>query len=65
MHHLFLDISSHGLGHLAQVAPVVNELATRLPDLKLTLRSAVPPARLRAARRLPAPMYTARAADVT
>ena len=48
MPHLFLDISSHGLGHLAQVAPVVNELATRLPDLKLTLRSAVPLARLHA-----------------
>lgn len=48
MPHLFLDISSHGLGHLAQVAPVVNELATRLPDLKLTLRSALPLARLRA-----------------
>jgi len=48
MPHLFLDISSHGLGHLAQVAPIVNELAKRLPDLQLTLRSGLPPARLRA-----------------
>ncbi len=48
MPHLFLDISSHGLGHLAQVAPIVNALATRLPNLQLTLRSALPLARLRA-----------------
>lgn len=48
MPHLFLDISSHGLGHLAQVAPVVNELAVRVPDLRLTVRSALSPSRLRA-----------------
>ena len=39
MPHLFVDISAHGFGHLAQVAPVLNALATRLPDLRLTLRS--------------------------
>ncbi len=39
MAHLFVDISSHGFGHLAQVAPVLNALATRLPALRLTIRS--------------------------
>ncbi|MFZ2852858.1 MAG: hypothetical protein WAZ34_01940 [Rhodocyclaceae bacterium] len=37
--HLFVDISSHGFGHLAQVAPVLNALAERLPTLRLTIRS--------------------------
>lgn len=37
--HLFVDISSHGFGHLAQVAPVLNALAARLPTLRLTVRS--------------------------
>lgn len=37
--HLFVDISSHGLGHLAQVAPILNELRHQLPGLRLTLRS--------------------------
>ena len=39
MAHLFVDISSHGFGHLAQVAPVLNALAKRLPALRLTIRS--------------------------
>jgi hypothetical protein len=46
MPHLFVDISSHGLGHLAQVAPVLNELARLLPTLRLTVRSGVPPDKL-------------------
>jgi len=37
--HLFVDISSHGFGHLAQAAPVLNELAHLRPELKLTVRS--------------------------
>lgn len=37
--HLFVDISSHGFGHLAQAAPVLNALAERLPTLRLTIRS--------------------------
>lgn len=45
--HLFVDISSHGLGHLAQTAPVLNRLAELLPDLRLTLRSGLPLAALR------------------
>jgi len=37
--HLFVDISAHGFGHLAQVAPVLNALGARLPALRLTVRS--------------------------
>lgn len=37
--HLFVDISSHGFGHLAMTAPVLNEYARQRPDLRLTLRS--------------------------
>ncbi|MBU0751205.1 MAG: hypothetical protein KJ787_08445 [Gammaproteobacteria bacterium] len=45
--HLFVDISSHGFGHLAQTAPVLNCLAELLPGLRLTLRSGLPAERLR------------------
>ena len=45
--HLFVDISSHGLGHLAQVAPILNELVSRLPELRLSVRSGLPLTRLR------------------
>jgi len=45
--HLFVDISSHGLGHLALIAPVLNALHQAAPDLRLTLRTALPPAKLR------------------
>ncbi|RIX48499.1 MAG: hypothetical protein D3M94_06350 [Rhodocyclales bacterium GT-UBC] len=44
--HLFVDISSHGFGHLAITAPVLNALAGRLPGLRLSIRSALPPAQL-------------------
>jgi len=40
--HLFVDISSHGFGHLAQAAPVLNELTRLLPRLRLTVRSGLP-----------------------
>ncbi len=40
MPHLLVDISAHGYGHIAQTAPVVNELARRFPGLRITLRSA-------------------------
>lgn len=46
--HLFVDISSHGFGHLAQAAPVLNELTRLLPRLRLTVRSGLPPKILRA-----------------
>ncbi len=39
---LLADISAHGLGHLAQTAPVLNRLARLAPTLHLTVRSALP-----------------------
>lgn len=44
--HLLVDISAHGLGHLAQTAPVINALQVLAPDLQLTVRSAIPRERL-------------------
>ena len=44
--HLFVDISSHGFGHLAQTAPVLNALRARLPGLQLTIRCDLPRERL-------------------
>ncbi|WP_313953410.1 hypothetical protein [Accumulibacter sp.] len=46
--HLFVDISAHGFGHLAQVAPVLEALKQRLPELRLTIRSGLPTDKLRA-----------------
>ena len=46
MSHLFVDISSHGFGHLAQTAPVLNALHLRCPNLQLTIRSGLPQERL-------------------
>lgn len=43
---LFVDISSHGFGHLAITAPVLNRLVDLVPDLRLTIRSALPPGML-------------------
>ena len=42
MPHLLVDISSHGFGHVGQTAPVVNELARRIPGLHVTLRTTAP-----------------------
>ncbi len=42
MPHLLVDISAHGFGHVSQTAPVVNELARRVPGLRVTLRCAAP-----------------------
>jgi hypothetical protein len=47
MPHLFVDISSHGFGHLAQTGPVIEALAARQPALQLTVRSGLPEAQLR------------------
>ena len=44
--HLLVDISAHGLGHLAQTAPVLNALHQLAPALRLTVRSALPRERL-------------------
>ena len=45
--HLFVDISSHGFGHLAITAPVLKALAEIAPNLRLTVRSGLPAAKLR------------------
>jgi len=45
MKHLFVDISSHGLGHLAQTAPVLNALAASR-RLQITVRSGLTRAQL-------------------
>ena len=46
--HLFVDISSHGFGHLGTTAPVLVALRERLPTLRLTVRSGLPLALLQA-----------------
>ena len=46
--HLLADISAHGLGHLAQTAPVLNALSRLMPGMQLTVRSALPRERLAA-----------------
>ena len=40
--HLLIYISGHGYGHVAQVAPVINALSALIPDLRITLCTAVP-----------------------
>src|SRR3989338_5195225 len=47
MTHLVLSISGHGFGHVAQTAPVLNALHQMMPQLRLTVRSAVPHVHLR------------------
>jgi hypothetical protein len=44
--HLFVDISSHGFGHLAITAPILNRLQQNCPHLRLTVRSLLPPDKL-------------------
>ncbi|MEW6514053.1 MAG: hypothetical protein AB1443_08640 [Pseudomonadota bacterium] len=53
MPHLFVDISSHGYGHLAQTAPVLNRLAELRPDIRVTLRSGLPLIKLKQRIRAP------------
>lgn len=40
--HLLVYISGHGFGHVSQVAPVLNELRTWRPGIRLTICSTVP-----------------------
>ncbi len=40
--HLVVAVSGHGLGHLGQVAPVLQALRRQLPALRVTLRTARP-----------------------
>ena len=37
--HLLVCISAHGWGHLAQTVPIVGALRSRLPDLRITVRT--------------------------
>ncbi|OIQ83842.1 hypothetical protein GALL_343610 [mine drainage metagenome] len=39
--HLLVCISAHGFGHVAQTAPIINELHARLPNVRITVRSMV------------------------
>jgi hypothetical protein len=39
---IWCSISGHGFGHASQVIPVLNELATRVPNLSVVLRTTVP-----------------------
>jgi UDP:flavonoid glycosyltransferase YjiC (YdhE family) len=41
MTHLYIAVTAHGYGHLAQVAPIANALRERLPDLRITLQGTV------------------------
>jgi hypothetical protein len=52
MPHLFLAVTAHGYGHLAQSAPVVEALLRRVPEVSVTLQGDIDPAFAR--RRLPA-----------
>ncbi|HUW75943.1 MAG TPA: hypothetical protein VMV70_04630 [Gallionella sp.] len=47
MAHLVVSISGHGFGHAAQTAPILNQLHQLVPELRLTVRSAVPLVHLR------------------
>lgn len=40
--HLVVSISGHGFGHVAQTAPILNLLHERMPQVRITVRSAVP-----------------------
>ncbi|KIL98804.1 hypothetical protein CCC_02254 [Paramagnetospirillum magnetotacticum MS-1] len=40
--HLWLALSPHGYGHAAMTAPVIHALRRRLPDLRLTIQTALP-----------------------
>ncbi len=42
--HLYIAVTAHGYGHLAQVAPIALELSRRIPGLRLTLQSTLSPA---------------------
>ena len=45
--HLVVSISVHGFGHVAQTAPILNALHRLMPQLRITVRSAVPFSHLR------------------
>ncbi|MEO8343943.1 MAG: hypothetical protein ABI536_08970 [Gallionella sp.] len=47
MAHLVASLSGHGFGHVAQTAPILNRLHERMPQLRITVRSAAPLVHLR------------------
>lgn len=53
MSHLVVSITGHGFGHVAQTAPILNLLHKRMPHLRLTVRSTVPPGHLRSRIKVP------------
>ena len=59
--HLLVALSSHGFGHLSQAAPVVNQLRTDIPGLRVTVRAAFPAEQIR--RRIPGPDHIMPVAD--
>lgn len=42
MVHAVIDISGHGLGHVSQLAPIIEVWSKRHPELRLTVRSQAP-----------------------
>ena len=63
MPHLFIAVTAHGYGHLAQVAPLATALADQIPGLRITLQGTFAPSF--AAARLPAGYrHIAEAADL-
>jgi hypothetical protein len=63
MPHLFIAVTAHGYGHVAQVAPIAHALRRRLPALRVTLQGTVSRAFVHA--RMPAGCrYIEQAADV-
>lgn len=63
MAHLFITVTAHGYGHVAQVAPIAHALCRRIPRLRVTLQGMVSPAFVEA--RMPAGCrYVEQAADV-
>lgn len=63
MPHLFVAVTAHGYGHVAQVAPIVAALAARVPNLRVSLQGDVA-ADFVAARMPPGFRQIAEAADV-
>lgn len=47
MNHLVVSISGHGYGHVAQTAPILNALHRLMPEVRITVRSAVSVTHLR------------------
>jgi hypothetical protein len=61
--HVYIAVTAHGYGHLAQVAPIALELTRRIPGLRLTLQSTLDPA-FSATRMPPGCRHVQQAADV-